>query len=154
MNTGRGERWVTLQIVLLGAIAFVPIVLPGFLPDSLHTFTRIAGMILLISGLLLVGLSAYFLGSNLTAFPRPKDHGTLTQTGVYGIVRHPMYSGVLLSAFGWALIWANMPAILLSLVLGIFFDRKATQEEIWLSEKYLDYAQYKGRVRKLIPWIY
>ena len=36
----------------------------------------------------------------------------------------------------------------------IFFDRKATREEIWLRDRYPTYGDYAKRTRKLIPWLY
>jgi protein-S-isoprenylcysteine O-methyltransferase Ste14 len=69
-------------------------------------------------------------------------------------VRHPIYFGVLLAAFGIAL-WSLSPLrLLLTLVLALFFDRKANQEETWLQERYMEYPAYRARTRKLIPWIY
>jgi protein-S-isoprenylcysteine O-methyltransferase Ste14 len=40
------------------------------------------------------------------------------------------------------------------LVLAYFFDRKAAHEEIWLREKYSEYADYARAVKKFIPGVY
>lgn len=42
------------------------------------------------------------LGRRLTPLPFPKESSSLVQTGVYAIVRHPIYSGGLVLAIGWA----------------------------------------------------
>ena len=151
-----GTLWVTGQIILLAAIVFVPSQIGSLptVPDSLNTISLILGLLIGAAGLAIVGLSALYLGTNLSIFPKPKDDGTLTQTGLYGLMRHPMYGGVLLSALGWSLVRASLPALVLTLTLTVFFDRKAKREEEWLMQKYPDYAQYRERVRKLIPWIY
>jgi protein-S-isoprenylcysteine O-methyltransferase Ste14 len=146
----RGLTWVLIQVVLLGVIALIPPDLLPRLPEPLW----IVGLFVVGAGFLLVGVSAMFLGANLTIFPYPKKDGKLTQRGVYGLVRHPMYGGVLLCALGWSLLRTSLPSLLCSLVLGIFFDRKATREEIWLATKYPNYDDYRRRVRKLIPWLY
>jgi protein-S-isoprenylcysteine O-methyltransferase Ste14 len=78
----------------------------------------------------------------------------MADEGVYGIVRHPMYGGVTLAALGWSLFALSPLGVLLSMGLFAFFDRKAAQEEIWLAEKYPGYADYKQRVKKLIPFVY
>jgi protein-S-isoprenylcysteine O-methyltransferase Ste14 len=39
-------------------------------------------------------------------------------------------------------------------VLLAFFDLKSRREEVWLRERYADYASYSSRVRKLIPFVY
>src|SRR5258708_3949827 len=98
----KGTRWVVGQIILLAGIALVPPQIGNLppLPDSLNSIIRILGLLSGAGGLVIVGLSALYLGTNLSIFPRPKDDGTLTQTGLYGLVRHPMYGGVLLCALG------------------------------------------------------
>jgi protein-S-isoprenylcysteine O-methyltransferase Ste14 len=145
----RQRRRLAFQVLLLLAIFFAPRQFEGLpaLPDFLAGVSAVAGVVIGAAGLALVGVSALHLGRNLTVFPRPKADGALTQTGVYGIVRHPMYGGVLLSALGWSLLRASLPGVILSLLLGLFFDRKARREEVWLVEKYPEYTEYRTRVR-------
>ncbi len=153
---GRGAAWVAVQIVLLAAIALIPPGIAGLTvwPEPFRTISLFAGLVIGFFGLALVGISALNLGTNLSVFPRPVDDGTLVQTGLYGIVRHPIYSGVILSALGWSLFRASVPALILTIVLALFFDQKARREERWLEQKYPDYRAYRQRVRKLIPWVY
>lgn len=151
-ESGRGELWVLGQVILLGLIVLAPILshqVPG--ADGLF---RLAGILSWLAGLAVGGLSLLHLGDNLTIFPRPIENGVLTQRGVYGLVRHPMYLGVCLTALGWSLFLTSPLAVALTVVLGLFFDRKASREEIWLQDKYADYPAYRQQVRKLIPWIY
>ena len=102
-----------------------------------------------------LGLSgASALGRNLTPFPKPRPDGVLIRRGVYGVVRHPLYAAVLLTAWGWALQWSSGPALGLSLVLGLFLKAKADHEERLLVERFPDYIKYAREVRQLIPWIY
>lgn len=155
-QSGKGTAWVIGQIVLLAGVVLVPPQI-GNLPTlsgALYVVSLIAGLLIGAAGLGIVGLSALFLGTNLSIFPKPKDDGTLTQTGLYALVRHPMYSGVLLCALGWSLFRASLPSLLLTIVVAVFFDRKARREEMWLMQKYPDYGEYRRHVRKLIPWIY
>lgn len=153
---GRGAEWVAAQVVLLVAIVLIP---PNFAglpawPEPIRTISLFAGLLIGFFGLALVGISALNLGTNLSVFPRPVDDGALVQTGLYAIVRHPIYSGVILSALGWSLFRASLPALVLTVVLAVFFDQKARREERWLEQKYPDYGGYRQRVRKLIPWVY
>jgi protein-S-isoprenylcysteine O-methyltransferase Ste14 len=94
------------------------------------------------------------LGPNLTPLPYPKDETTLLQTGPYRIVRHPIYSGAILMAFGWAFWVQGWLTIVYAMILLLFFDIKARREEQWLKEKLSGYSSYQKRVRKLIPFIY
>ena len=153
MHTSRGEYWVLAQIILLMAIALVPNNWITW-PDGLVTLATVLGLIFGLLGALFLALSALNLGSNLTVFPRPKDDGNLVQVGLYALVRHPMYFGVIAAALGWSLLRTNVIGVGLSIVLFLFFDRKAAREEIWLRGKYSNYADYQKRVRKLIPFIY
>lgn len=90
----------------------------------------------------------------LTPLPYPVDHSRLVTTGVYGLVRHPLYSSQLFAALAWTLFTLSLSHLGI-LVLGfLFFDYKASKEEGWLSERHPDYPAYAHRVRKLIPWIY
>jgi protein-S-isoprenylcysteine O-methyltransferase Ste14 len=152
----QGGAWVLGQLILLALIFFAPAQIDGLpaWPASLSGMSIIAGLVIDAVGILLLTLSGVTLGSNLTIFPRPRADGSLTQSGAYRIVRHPMYGSALLLALGWSLFRTSFPALILTVVLGLFFDRKARREEVWLVEKYPDYGEYRKRVRKLIPWVY
>lgn len=155
-ETNRGEAWVAIQFILLLGIALVPAQIGSFLawPEALIGPTAVLGIGIGLIGLAIVGVSALNLGGSLSIFPRPKAEGMLIQSGLYGLVRHPIYLGVILTALGWSLFRTSVLALLLTIILVIFFDRKATREELWLTQKYPDYPDYRRRVRKLIPWLY
>ena len=105
-------------------------------------------------GFLLAMAGVLGLGSNLTAVPYPKDNATLVETGPFYIVRHPIYCGLILMAFGWGLWVHGWLTIGYAALLFIFFDIKSRREEQWLTEKYSGYGAYQKRVRKLIPFVY
>lgn len=115
---------------------------------------QLAGAALAVGGaaLSIAGLAS--LGRALTPFPRPLDDASLRQTGIYGWVRHPVYSGLVLASFGWALLWLSAAGAATSVVAFFFFDRKSAYEERMLSERFPQYADYAGRVKKLVPGIY
>ena len=149
-DSGRGEAWVFVQIVLLLAI----VLSPGW-PNGLSNLLVIGtGLIIGIAGLAIVALSASSLGRTMSVFPRPINDGHLTQTGLYAVVRHQIYCGVIAAALGWAIFRLSWPALILTIVLAIFLDRKAAREELWLMEKYPEYGSYRQRVHKLVPFIY
>ena len=99
-------------------------------------------------------LAIFRLGSNITAVPYPKEQGILVETGPYRLVRHPMYCGIILLAFGWAFLVYSWLTFGYAVVLLLLFDVKSRREEIWLKEKYPVYISYQKRVGKLIPLIY
>jgi len=153
----RGEYWVIAQGVLMLGFVILPIARPSFIDlesPSWHytswTLTTIFGLLAII----LLGRSLLDLGQNLTPLPHPKDDGQLVQTGIYSLVRHPIYSGVIYLALAyasWQMSWIHFVG---AIALFVFFDAKARKEETWLTEKFPDYANYRNSVKKLIPWIY
>jgi protein-S-isoprenylcysteine O-methyltransferase Ste14 len=74
--------------------------------------------------------------------------------GIYGVVRHPIYAGIILAAVGWGLVTASPAALAVAAGIGVFFDLKSRREEAWLVEAYPAYDEYRRRVRKLLPFIY
>jgi protein-S-isoprenylcysteine O-methyltransferase Ste14 len=142
---GRGERWVLAQTAMLVLYVAVP---------GRHFVWRSPGALLAASGVALASIAALQLRRGLTPYPEPAAQGTLVQGGVYAWVRHPIYAGVLLAAFGAA--WATHSPwrALVASALFVFFDAKTRDEERRLSRRYEGYAAYARSVRKLIPWIY
>lgn len=153
----RGEYWVIAQGALLLGFAILPNPQPSFIHMDLPVVFYASFGLTAVFGLgamILLGRSLFDLGQNLTPLPHPRDDGQLVQTGIYGLVRHPLYGGVILLALtyaSWQISWVHF---LGAISLFIFFDAKATKEEVWLTEKFPAYANYRTSVKKLIPWIY
>jgi protein-S-isoprenylcysteine O-methyltransferase Ste14 len=156
-NNSRGEYLVLLQGGLLTGFVILPVYqLPGLKIQStqLLALTWIVASILGLGGLILIIKGLIDLGKNLTPLPYPIENGELVQTGIYRIVRHPLYSGLILATLGWTLFQMSISHLIASAILIIFFEIKANREEAWLTKKYPDYSEYSQRVKKLIPGIY
>jgi protein-S-isoprenylcysteine O-methyltransferase Ste14 len=117
-------------------------------------FGSAAGSILLLAGLSFLVAGTFQLGSKLTPLPYPGDHAKLIVTGPYSLVRHPMYSGGILMAFGWAILVHSWLTLGYAVLLILFLDVKSRREERWLCENFADYSAYQKRIRKLMPFIY
>ena len=149
MNTGRGEEWVVGQIILLAAVVLAPL-----LDHSPTNSSVLFGLILLITSCVTVLLSIRILSASREGFPSPSETSRLAQTGFYGLVRHPIYTSLILIAAGWSLIWMSTIGLVLTGLLALCLDRKASWEEKRLTDKYPEYAGYRQHVRKRILWIY
>lgn len=149
----RGGRWVAAQLPLLALAGVAPHAGPRW-PHVVAAPARVAGGLLLTGGAYVLLRGFRDLGRNLTPFPKPKDDARLVQHGVYGVVRHPIYTGLIAGSAGWALATANTTRLILALLIAVFFDAKARREEAWLRERYPEYAGYQHTVRKLVPGVY
>lgn len=144
------DKWLIFQLILFFIILFVSPITPiGFLVAA-----RIAALGFLIFGLIIVIVAFFQLGKSFTPFVVPTETGALVTTGLYGIVRHPMYLGVMLLAIGWSLYWASLIGLFLTIILFIVLNQKANKEERLLTKKYPAYKAYQARVKKMIPFIY
>ena len=151
-----GEWYVVMQIALIVLVFFGPRNFPSW-SSSAAQFTwlgSIGGGAILLAGILLLAVAIFRLGPNLTAVPYPKDDGMLIETGPYRLVRHPMYCGGILIAFGWSLLIHGWLTLGYAIIMLVFFDVKSRREEQWLKEKFPGYGEYQRRVRKLIPFVY
>jgi protein-S-isoprenylcysteine O-methyltransferase Ste14 len=153
----RGEWYVITQFALLALILVAPFTAWHWrlIPSEEVGIVRFTGLILLLAGLGAANIGLLSLGwKNLTALPYPRPQAQFVGDNAYKLVRHPIYTGVISSAGGWSLLSNDLLALLLTAVLFLLLDRKATREEAWLRAKYPEYADYAANTRKLIPWIY
>jgi len=147
----RGGPWVICQAAILGAVLFSVVFWRNDWKSPLLTALG-AGFLVVAALCGIFGATA--LGRNLTPLPRPSPNARLVQNGIYGLIRHPLYTAVFCASLGWALVWGSAPALAAALVLGFFFDAKARREEHWLRKQFSEYAGYERRVRRFIPGIY
>ena len=149
----RGEWWVVAQ----GALFVAAIVAPGkggAWSPGWRRVGRVVGVPLAVAGVAMARAASHDLGENLTPLPHPKEDATLVRDGIYGVVRHPIYSSAILITLGAGLLTGNRTRALLAAVFFAFFDAKARREEAWLTEKFPAYPAYRRSVKKLIPLVY
>ncbi len=133
---------------------------PDFLDRGLGMVARGLGWVLLILGLGIGAFAALGLGRSLSPFPSPKANAELVTEGLYAYVRHPIYTGILVAAFGWTLMGFGMGfggavrdpyRLLLALGLVLLFHYKAGFEERRLLALHADYAAYMRRTGRFLP---
>jgi len=109
-------------------------------------------------GLFVLGLgfaiwARIYIGRNWGSPMSQKDEPELVTSGPYRLVRHPIYSGILVAGVGTAvaLDWLWLTAVVLA---GIYFLYSATVEERYLTEQFPDdYPAYKRSTKMLVPFI-
>ena len=149
----RGGGWVVLQFALWAAVLVLGVVGSGW-PDGARWWLKGAGVLLVFAGAFVFVSAGRALGSGLTAFPKPPADGGLVETGPYGVVRHPIYSGGLLFFAGISLALSPW-ALAATAALGLTWALKARVEERFLRERDPAYAEYCTRVRfRLVPLLY
>jgi protein-S-isoprenylcysteine O-methyltransferase Ste14 len=152
----RGEGWVVGQLVLLAIIAIVglrDLYGHGSLTPWGPAVSVVGIMAIVVAG----GLAArgiWDLRSGLSPFPRPVAGAPLIESGAYRLLRHPIYSGLVLGAIGWGLVTGSVPAIGAAGLLFLLLAAKSHREELWLAAIHPRYAAYRQKTKRLIPWIY
>lgn len=139
-----------MQFALLAAVAAGPAWFGGGAPGTLWRGVAAA---LVAAGVTLALVAGRRLGRNLTPLPVPVDAGRLVTDGVYAYVRHPIYGGVLLAAFGWAAWHASWGTLVMAAMLWGLFEVKSRFEERALIARYPDYAAYRTTTRRFVPYL-
>ena len=153
----RGNRWV---IAAFGVIAILGAWLPAY--TDRHEFwtidgdaVRWAGVILFLLGGALRLWPVHVLGHRFSGLVAIQPGHTLQTGGVYSIIRHPSYLGLLLNAAGWALAFRSGVGLLLAaLNLVPLIALIRAEENLLLSEFGQAYEAYRARTARLIPGVY
>ncbi len=147
MNRALPYGLVGLQFALLIALALAPA------SDLwvVGTAVLVLGLLLLAAGAAVAIGGVLGLGASLTASPVPKSQAALVTGGLYGFVRHPIYTGLLLGGLGLTAIKASWWHIALWLALLVLLSAKARWEERMLVRAHPDYLEYGARTGRFIP---
>jgi protein-S-isoprenylcysteine O-methyltransferase Ste14 len=116
---------------------------------------RYVGLGLVIAGswLRLTGLRA--LGKQFSPYVTLQENHQLVQTGIYGIIRHPMYLGLLLSMPGFALVFRSWLALPVFIGIAVFLGIRIRQEETTLRQHFgRAFEAYQSRTWRLLPHVY
>jgi protein-S-isoprenylcysteine O-methyltransferase Ste14 len=154
-NLGRhGGGWVALQFLLLGILALVGVRGWGGWGVTFPGVVGTIGMLVMSAGTIVAVFAVLGLGSSLRAAPAPLEGAALRTDGMYGVVRHPIYFGLILIATGFSL--ATTPwALLVTAALAVVLDLKRRVEERFLEATHPQYAVYRAAVpNALIPYVW
>jgi protein-S-isoprenylcysteine O-methyltransferase Ste14 len=121
-----------------------------FVPHSIAFQSM--GLFLCIAGAAIACWARHLLGANWSATVQLKDDHQLIMRGPYRLIRHPIYSGLLLLFLGNAVLVGDWRGLLAVAIVFLSFWRKLRLEERWLSQLFGEtYRQYLARTKALIP---
>jgi protein-S-isoprenylcysteine O-methyltransferase Ste14 len=161
-ETARSETYLSrLDYTLLlvaGAILMAVPSLPWgllegrFVPESFAVAT--IGVALLAVGLAFSVWARVHLGGNWSARVTIKRDHALIRSGPYALVRHPIYTGLLVALAGTALLVGEWRAVVGWAFFALSFFVKLRREEAWMGEAFgADYAAYRSEVAAIIPFV-
>jgi protein-S-isoprenylcysteine O-methyltransferase Ste14 len=116
-----------------------------------------AGVIFWLAIVASLALGVFILAhnrlGNFNIRPEPKASGQLITTGPYRLIRHPMYSALLLAMAGFVSAEQSGFKLGLWIALALVLFTKARIEEQLMSEKFADYLAYCERSKQFIPFV-
>ncbi len=148
---GRALAWtlVLAQFALIAALVFVP-------RGTLWPVEGPSLVVAVLLGILAIALGfvgALGLGSALTPSPVPRESVALVTGGVYGVVRHPIYTALLVGGAALTIIGATWWHVALFVALVILLAVKARWEERMLVARHPEYRQYAASVGRFLPGV-
>jgi protein-S-isoprenylcysteine O-methyltransferase Ste14 len=113
------------------------------------------GLIMVLLGVCFSIWARLELGGNWSGSVTIKEGHTLIRRGPYTIVRHPIYSGLLLALLGSAIMIGELRGLLGVGILFLSFWLKSRVEERFMLEQFgADYRQYQQQVKGLVPYVF
>ena len=161
ISSGRREdtknRWIFLPLLVLG---FVLAWLPAY-TDRRDIWTidgdavRYLGLTLFVVGSVIRLAPVFVLGRRFSGLVAIQEGHELVTGGLYRVIRHPSYLGLLLGQFGWVLIFRSAIGVLLSLLLIPLLVARMNSEEALLESEFGEqYSDYRRRTWRLLPFLY
>ena len=125
-----------------------------FLPEDDWYIWAGIGAAITLAGLLFTVWARIHLGKNWSGVITIKEGHELIASGPYSVVRHPIYTGLLLAAFGQAVSEGQWVRLIAVGIIFAGFWRKLKIEERWMRQQFGSaYEAYSQRVSALIPFI-
>ena len=148
---------VVLFIVAIVLLMTTRIPLPWlylqFWAESLWSFWL--GAAVMIAGLLFAVWAREHLGRNWSRSVTIKEGHELITSGPYAVVRHPIYTGILVGFVGTAIALSQVRGLVVLVLISLVFWIKLRMEERWMRAQFGgSYAAYANRTAALVPYIF
>ncbi len=128
-QTALGWLLVCVQVLVFLGFLLLPWRAPNALP-------LIVGLALIVIGIAVVIATFKSLGNALTATPVPRAGAALRTHGVFAVVRHPIYSGLLLALLGFVVAVGSWWSLVWWVISILFFWGKYRWEDSLLAAKH------------------
>ncbi len=153
----RGNRWVIIAFAVLGLL---DVYLPAY-ADRKEFWTidgdpiRWIGVVLFAAGGALRLWPVFVLGHRFSGLVAIQPGHRLVTGGVYAVIRHPSYLGLLVNALGWGLAFRSGVGVLLTALMILPVIARIRAEERLLRAEFGDaYDAYRARTSRLVPGLY
>lgn len=128
----------------------------GWLVQSAYPFNlNLIAYVVCAIGIILGSWSLWVMRvSKIRIFPTPHEEAELVTSGPYYLLRHPMYTAVLLFTAGLSTAYFVWYEVVIWLILLIVIMIKLHWEERMLAKKFPNYHSYRKKSYKLVPFLY
>ncbi|MBQ6896627.1 MAG: isoprenylcysteine carboxylmethyltransferase family protein [Oscillospiraceae bacterium] len=153
------KRSAQSKVVALAGLVFVlSFIMAGI--DYRLKLTFVPGIVVISASVILIasyGLYAEVMRENayLSRTIEVQENQKVIDTGLYSIVRHPMYMATVLLFLSIPLVLGSWISFVLMLVYPVVIAARIRDEELLLSEELQGYKEYKDKVKyRLIPFVW
>jgi protein-S-isoprenylcysteine O-methyltransferase Ste14 len=153
----RSNRWVLAAFTLLGlALAYLPALCDRHdVPTFGGEGVRWTGVLIYALGGVLRLAPVFVLGRRFSGLVAIQPEHRLVVDGLYGAIRHPSYLGLLLTCVGWSLAFRSIVGLVITALIALVIVARMNAEERLLGETFgADYAAYRARTWRLVPYLY
>jgi protein-S-isoprenylcysteine O-methyltransferase Ste14 len=153
----RGNRWV---LIAFGVLGLLDAYLPAY-TDRKEFWTldgdavRWLGVALFAGGGALRMWPVFVLGRRFSGLVAIQHGHTLVTGGIYRIIRHPSYLGMLINSLGWALAFRSGVGVMLTVLTTVPVVARIRSEEALLRSQFgEEYDAYRRRTSRMIPGVF
>src|SRR5215471_5610362 len=117
--------------------------------------TAYVGLAITEVGLVFAILARIYIGRNWSPLIHVKEGHELIQKGPYAVVRHPIYSGLMVATLGTAIAFGELSGFMGFVMVVVAWGYKSRLEEAAMEEQFgVQYRQYRLHVKALIPFVW
>jgi protein-S-isoprenylcysteine O-methyltransferase Ste14 len=155
----RGTFW--LNVIIITAAVVAAGILTGMLQNAAawqfgSAGLSVAGLLVMWTGLAVRIWAIVVLGTSFRMTVEVDTGQKVIDSGPYRWVRHPSYTGIVLLMAGLGLVYGNVPALVILLVLqaGVLIHRIFVEEAVLTEVIGRAYADYAARTKRLVPGLW